>query len=152
MSADKQEQPEIHVDEDWKSRIKAEDAALDQARQDEQTQPDEAARAKIDPSQIPSADFAVLVDMFSTQAMVSLGVIPNPATNKTEIELELAKHFIDLLGVLEDKTKGNLEERESLLLETTLHQLRLAYIEAQKAPTNKNEDCGNEDGGSMKQN
>ena len=133
MSSEEQEQPEITVDEDWKSRVKAEDAALDEARKAEsQEAAEDSAKTKIDPQQIPPANFGELVDMFCTQAMLSLGLVPDPATNKAELQKELAKHFIDLLGVLEEKTQGNLDDREKSMLDSTLHQLRLAYVEAAK--------------------
>ena len=64
--------------------------------------------------------------------MVTLGVLPDPATGKAESVPVLAKHFIGLLGVLEEKTKGNLDPDEMSLLESSLHQLRLAYIEVTK--------------------
>lgn len=71
----------------------------------------------------------MLVSMFSTQAMVAMGVIPNPATGKPESQLPLARHFIDLLDVLAAKTKGNLDTEEQTQLDTTLHQLRMAFVE-----------------------
>ena len=134
-----EQQPEITADEEWKQRVKAEDAALDQQRQEEAAEKDSGesdhgSEAKdpdprIDPKQIPPADFSILVGMFSTQAMVALGMISDPATGKADPQLELARYFIDLLGVVDEKTKGNLELNEQSLLESTLHQLRMAYLE-----------------------
>ncbi len=77
--------------------------------------------------------FTMLVTMFSTQAMVSLGVVPSPESGKPEPNLPLAKHFIDLLGVLQEKTRRNLTGHESNLLEGSLHELRMAYIELSEA-------------------
>ena len=79
--------------------------------------------------EMPPASFLMLVSMFSTQAMVAMGVIPNPATGKAESQLPLARHFIDLLDVLDKKTKGNLDAEEQTQLDTTLHQLRMAFVE-----------------------
>ena len=81
---------------------------------------------------MPPASFGTLVAMFTTQAMVSLGAIPNPATGKAEPQLELARHFIGLLGVLEEKTKGNLDPHESQQLIQSLHELRIAFVEISK--------------------
>jgi len=85
------------------------------------------------PIQLPPADFSTLVGMLSSQAMVTLGVLPNPATGKPAAQLEFARHFIDLLGILEEKTKGNLESEEELALKNTIHQLRMIYLEQTKS-------------------
>ncbi len=60
--------------------------------------------------------------------MVALGQLPNPITGKSDIRLSQAKHQIDMLAILEQKTVGNRTPDESALLEELLHQLRLAYI------------------------
>jgi len=143
MTADEsrnEKKPEIVIDEDWKSRVKAEDAAMDEKLRAEkpgkepQSSEDETEQPKksVDPSDLPPADLGTLVGMLTTQAMVALGVIAHPESGKPDPEPVLAKHFIDLLGVLEEKTKGNVDEAEASLLESTLHQLRLAYLEATK--------------------
>lgn len=90
----------------------------------------EAGRAAS--ASIPPADFGTLVQMFSMQAMVSLGAIPHPASGKPEVQLPLARHFIDLLSVVESKTKGNLSREEALLLDGSLHSLRMLYLESSK--------------------
>ncbi len=130
------EEKQIKSDDEWKERVKAEDAALDEkstARDNPATQEQPAAAdsASSDSAsqQIPPADFTTLVTMFSTQAMVSLSLIPGPMTDQPETNLPLAKHFIDLLGVLEEKTKRNLTGHEAQLLETSLHELRMAYVQ-----------------------
>ena len=82
--------------------------------------------------QLPPATFSVLVSMMSTQAMVALGMLPNPVTQKAESDLGLARHFIDLLTVLEEKTQGNLTTEESVPLNTALTSLRMAFIELSK--------------------
>ena len=130
---------EIQSDEDWKDRVKAEDARLD-AEQADPPPPDEpeaepAAEPGIDDidlSQLPPADFSMLVQSFSTQAMVALGVIPNPVTGAAQPQPALAKHFIDLLSVIEEKTEGNLSNPERNLLVDSLHHLRMAYVELSK--------------------
>ena len=91
---------------------------------------------------MPPASFEALVSMFSTQAMVALGVLPNPVTGKAEQFPELARHFIDLLRVVETKTEGNLQQHEKTLLDTTLHHLRMAYLESSR--TTASSDAGDE--------
>jgi hypothetical protein len=78
--------------------------------------------------QIPPASFVVLVSTIATQASVALGLIADPRTNKPEVNLDLAKHFIDTLTLLETKTKGNLTAEESQLLGAATSQLQLTYV------------------------
>jgi Domain of unknown function (DUF1844) len=92
----------------------------------------------------PEATFEHLVQMLSTQAMIALGVIPHPGTNKPEVQLPLARHMIDLLGLVETKTAGNLTPAETAFLAGYLHSLRMGYVEATKKEeaaqaTSKNE-------------
>ncbi|MDB5336129.1 MAG: hypothetical protein JWN70_1748 [Planctomycetaceae bacterium] len=91
-----------------------------------------AAPTNISESDIPPPSFPVLVSMFSTQAAVALGMIPHPMTQKQSLELPLAKHFIGMLTVLEEKTEGNLNPEEKTFLERSLHQLRVAFLEAER--------------------
>lgn len=76
--------------------------------------------------------FSGLVLMFGTTAMAHLGVAPSPG-GETKQDLTQAKQVIDLLGVLQEKTKGNLTAEETRLLENLLFDLRLRYLEAVKA-------------------
>ncbi len=126
-----EEKPELVVDSDWKSQVEAENAAIDEKNRNEKNPSgeEEGKAQEIDPSQIPPPSFTLLVTMFSTQAMSALGLIPHPITGKREIQLALAKHFIDLLGVIEAKSKGNLDDNEDQLIETTLHELRMIYVQ-----------------------
>ena len=79
---------------------------------------------------IPPLDFGSLLLPFYTQAMVKLGQIPNPVTkNKDKVNIELAKRLIDLLDLLRDKTKGNLDEQEKKVLDDALSQLKNIYLE-----------------------
>jgi hypothetical protein len=84
------------------------------------------------PLNLPPADFSILLGMLSTQAMVAVGAIPNPATGKADVQLDLAQHFIGLIAVLEEKTKGNLSSDENAMLDSTLHHLRLMFLEQSK--------------------
>jgi hypothetical protein len=125
------EKPRIIVDEDWKSQVEAEKEALKQ--QQEQPAPQETSAHAGQAQErvpLPPATFPVLLTTLATQALVSLGQIPHPATNKPEIRLGEAKHFIDLLEMLEQKTAGNRTPEESQLLENLLHELRIGYVTA----------------------
>ncbi len=128
------EKPRIIIDEDWKSQVQAEKEALKQ--QSSQPLPQEPVRQtshEQDRGALPPATFSVLLTTLATQALVSLGQIPHPATNQPEVRLDEAKHFIDLLEMLEQKTTGNRTPEESQLLENLLHELRLGYVTLCKA-------------------
>ena len=71
---------------------------------------------------------------FASQATVAFGHVPNPIDGKTEVRLELARHAIDMLDILQQKTKGNLTPEEEAMLEGVLHQLRVAFVEATTKP------------------
>ncbi len=73
--------------------------------------------------------FSMYVAIMAQSAMMQMGKIMNPATGKVEKDLAQAKFTIDILGMLEGKTKGNLTKEESELLRTTLANLRLNYVE-----------------------
>ena len=78
---------------------------------------------------MPPATFEFLVHTLFTQALMAFGRIPNPITNKAMKNITTAKHFIDTLGMLEEKTQGNLTSDERKLLEEVQHQLRTLYLE-----------------------
>ncbi len=73
-------------------------------------------------------DFPSYILSYYTQGLVLLGEVPNPYTNKKEEDLEAARHTVDILGMLKDKTKGNLTEDEDRLLENVLYEVRLKYM------------------------
>jgi hypothetical protein len=80
--------------------------------------------------------FMELVMMQAQQAAMFLGRIPNPQTNQPEINLPYARMFIDMLEMLEDKTRGNLSNEETQMLTGVLSDLRLAFVQASSiAPT-----------------
>ena len=81
--------------------------------------------------QPPPATFEVLAHTLFTQALMALGRIPNPITRKAHRNLPTARHFIDTLAMLEQKTAGNLTEDERRVLEEIQHQLRMMYMSEQ---------------------
>ena len=76
----------------------------------------------------PSIDFPSYLISYYTQGLVLLGEIPNPYTNKKEEDVEAAQHIIDILSMLEQKTKGNLDGQEEKLLENVLYELRMTFM------------------------
>ena len=77
-------------------------------------------------------DFATFVLSLTGSAMVHLGAVPDPGGEKHEPSLELARQTIDILTMLRQKTHGNLDGRESELLDRVLHDVRTAYVDAAK--------------------
>ncbi|TWU15085.1 DUF1844 domain-containing protein [Allorhodopirellula heiligendammensis] len=77
---------------------------------------------------LPAPSFEILVSMLFTQAISALGQMPNPIDGKTTVDKPMAKHSIDMLEMLETKTKGNLSDDESKMLRETLHALRMAFV------------------------
>ncbi|MCM3870706.1 MAG: DUF1844 domain-containing protein, partial [Pyrinomonadaceae bacterium] len=101
------------------------------------TQSAQAATAADDPAEsdeedLPDAEnpagFANFIMSIASNAASSLGMMEHPVTHKREVDLELAKHWIDILGMLERKTKGNLAPQEEKILESLLADLRMQYV------------------------
>ena len=78
--------------------------------------------------------FSQLVISFHAAAWQQMGKIANPLSGKVERNLELAKNSIDILGMLEEKTKGNLSDGELKLLQNALTELRMNYVDELKKP------------------
>jgi hypothetical protein len=81
---------------------------------------------------LPSVDFATFIMSLSHSALVHLGHAPHPDGKGDEQHLPLAKQTIDLLGLLEQKTKGNLTGDEERLMGQVLYELRMKYLELSK--------------------
>jgi len=81
---------------------------------------------------LPSIDFSTFVVSLSHSVLMHLGEAPDPETNGIERNLPLARQTIDLLGLLEEKTKGNLTGDEERLLTQVLFDLRMRFVEIQK--------------------
>lgn len=80
----------------------------------------------------PPLEFSSLVLPFFTQGLLSIGQIEEEEEEKREKNIELAKRMIDLLDLLRQRTKGNLRPEEDAFLESSLHQLRMAYMDKAK--------------------
>jgi hypothetical protein len=85
------------------------------------------------PLKAPPATFEFLVQTIFTQALMAFGRVPNPITQQSLKNLDTARHFIDTLEMLQQKTAGNLEQDEQRLLDEVLHQLRMSYMQEQSA-------------------
>jgi hypothetical protein len=83
---------------------------------------------------LPAVDFHTFVLSLGSSALLHLGEIEHPDVGATQKDLPLAKHTIDILVMLEQKTKGNLTPAEEKLIQSLLYDLRLRYVEAQGGP------------------
>lgn len=92
-----------------------------------------------EPASVPAPDalapvtFSAFLLGLSTQALLHLGEIESPLTGKVERDLAAAQHMIDILGLLREKTRNNLEQAEEHLLDSVLYDLRIRYVELVRA-------------------
>ncbi|MCL2005828.1 MAG: DUF1844 domain-containing protein [Planctomycetaceae bacterium] len=82
-------------------------------------------------SPLPEPSLLTLVTGLAAQAMVSLGIFPNPIDGQTRILLHQGKHFIDTIAMLSEKTSGQQTPEEAQTFENVLHELRMIYVAAQ---------------------
>ena len=123
MAEEKKEEKKIIIDEDWKQEAQKEKEIL--AAQEKTGK--EKAKEEHRRGPLPKGDFAALVSMLVTQALFALGMLQVEGQKK-EPDLEMAKYNIDMLETVEEKTRGNLSEEEKKVLESTLSQVRMAYV------------------------
>ena len=116
------------VDESWKEQTAREKRAAGAAAPGEPAQPRGATPAARGEEGPPEARFDLFVSGLAMEALIALGDMAHPVTRKQTANLPQAKYLIDLLGVFEEKTKGNLAADEEKLLRDTLYQLRMRYL------------------------
>jgi len=83
------------------------------------------------PKALPALDFSTFVLSLGSSCMVNLGKVAGPDGEVSSPNLPAAKQMIDILGLLEEKTRGNLDESEARLLSSLLYDLRVQYVDAQ---------------------
>ena len=84
------------------------------------------------PVALGPVDFSTHILSLASSALIALGQMPAPDGQPHPLDLETARHLIDVLGMLEHKTKNNLDEAESKLLASLTYDLRVAFVDAQK--------------------
>ena len=131
-----EEQPSLHIDTDWKKQAQEEKRRLAEQEQKKaaEASPTSSARPRTGPAaggrparELPPASFASLVNTLLTQALFYLGDFA-PQGGEPMLNLDMAKHQIDTLAVLEEKTRGNLTPEEQRLLDTALYEARMRYV------------------------
>jgi len=95
-------------------------------------QADEKASGQGQSYPLPKIDFSTFVLSINSSALVQLGLLEDPSTGQKTKNLALAKQTIDILGMLEEKTRGNLDSDEENILKNILYELRLLYVKETK--------------------
>lgn len=142
MSEDKK----IIIDEDWKSQVEAEKSAAQQSPDEPQPSESDQPSPPADPvantqnpaepiagetpadPPMPPASLGMLMSSLATEALISMGQMPHPATGQVVKARNQAKYLIDTLEVIQEKTAGNLTPEEATALGDILHQLRMAFV------------------------
>ncbi len=127
MAKDQEEKKGFRVID---KRTAAEETKKEKPKKETKAQEKEAQKEEAQPRPVPEVNFSAFVYSLSTSALVHLGEIPEPITEKMDKNLPLAKQTIDILGILQEKTKGNLTQEEENLLNSFLYDLRMRYVKA----------------------
>ncbi len=122
---EKKEEKKIIIDEDWKHQAQKEKEVMAAQEKAEEKKPS-GAKAKHGP--LPKGDLAALISLLVTQTLFALGLLRIEGQEDKEPDLEMARYNIDILQMLQEKTKGNLTEEEQNVLDTTLNEVRMAYV------------------------
>ncbi|MEE8111005.1 MAG: DUF1844 domain-containing protein [bacterium] len=98
-------------------------------------EPSQAAREEPQkgPAASPQADFAGFILSLANTALINMGVAPDPMGGQPEVHLDGAEQMIDILGILQEKTQGNLTKEEEGLLDQILSELRMRYVEVARS-------------------
>lgn len=133
-------EPEQHTEEEWlnnqwKAKIKGEDDASKTSTDEEELQKHDIP--------LPEPTLTSLASGLAAQAMVSMGIFPNPATGKSCMLLNQAKHLIDTVEMLQEKTKGNQTPEETKTFENMLHELRMIFVAAQNEKSRREQGDSN---------
>jgi len=135
------EKPSLHIDTDWKRQAQEEKKKLAEEESRKAASapatpsavgagPSSARTAAAAPGrarEMPAASFSVLVQSILTQILYYLGDLAGRG-GEPNVNLDMAKHQIDILGVIEEKTRGNLNDEEKRMLDTALYETRMRYV------------------------
>ena len=150
------EEKKLHIDEDWKSQVdrekellrnkqvqpdagqssspstKEKTAAVTENAAEQMNSSDEIDRPPHEADDLPPASLILLISSLASQAMAAMGQLAGEDGKPLPVSLPFARHFIDLIGVIEDKTRNNLTAEETNMLNSTLHHLRLMFVECSR--------------------
>lgn len=129
----------LHIDSDWKEQARAEKERLAREAEERRTSSGGSSASRGEHGEesagggerreLPPPTIETLIQSLATQSMMFLSPQRDPQTGRSMQNLELAKHTIDLISALEEKTRGNLTADEKRYLDTVLYQLRMAYVQ-----------------------
>jgi len=128
--SEKPEEKKVVIDEDWKSRVEAEkEAARKQAPTEPKAEPPGGPPPADEPDPpMPPPDLIFVAGTVYMQALIAMGLVANPLTGKAQQKPNQARHAIDTLQMLREKTEGNRTAEETGALDSMLHELRLAFV------------------------
>ena len=121
------EKPKLHIDSDWKAEAQKEKERLAEKEKSQGQQSGEGGQGG--ERELPEANFRTLMSMLASQAIMGLGAMADEKSGGVMIDLEGARFSIDLLAVLEEKTKGNLAEEEAKEMKQLISELRSRYVQ-----------------------
>lgn len=118
---------------DGETKPEDQEAKTNQAKETDHSPPPQKPKADGEPGgrtarPLPPVDFGGFILSLSHAAMMHLGQIPDPISGEAQANFDMARHTIDTIAMLEEKTRGNLEEEEQRLIVNALSQLRLAFV------------------------
>jgi len=113
--------PKIQVDADWKAEAQSEKERLDKA--------EKKVEEREEATKIPEANFRGLLGILASQALMGLGVQQDPSGKGVLVDLEGSKFTIDLMGMLQEKTNGNLTEEEEAELKQLITELQSRFVQ-----------------------
>lgn len=114
------------IDEDWKAQAEAEKLRIEASMAPSLVGEGEHAKN-------PRVSITVLVEQLGAQAMAGLGQMADPRTGRPHVDLDLARDAIDMIGLVAEKTRGNLEAEEARTVGEILNSLRMAYQQVSQA-------------------
>ena len=123
------EEKKIIIDEDWKNQAQQEKEILKEKEKAEKGQKPAEEPGADERGPVPEANLASLINMMTTQALFAMGVLQVKGQEEHPLDLEMARYYIDMLDVLQEKTKGNLTEDEAGALKNTLTELRMGFVQ-----------------------
>ena len=116
--------PKLQIDSDWKAEAEAEKQRLTEQEKAKEESPERSQSG-----QLPKADFKSLMGVLASQAIMGLGAVGDPKSGRVVIDLDGARFSIDLLGVLEEKTKDNLSDEEAAELKQVIVELQARFVQ-----------------------
>ena len=127
------DEPQKKVDETWKEKVQEEKEQTEGAEQEE----NEADGEDQSRPPLPEANFVSFIAALQLQTLVALGEVPNPATQKADRDLPQGKYLIDTLGIIANKTKGNLTDDEKRALDAVLYDVRMRFVNASRGKSSE---------------